>query len=85
MAPALEPAHKSPPPAKAVCDGSLRSLANTSHARMTPCIVRPGRIVIESMYYQNASSVGGTALAAYPEPTFRIGLAPRLVGFTIRR
>jgi hypothetical protein len=66
------------PPVKAVCDQSLRSVANTSHARMTPCIVRRGQIVIEAMYYQNASREGGTALAAYPEATFRIGLTPRL-------
>jgi hypothetical protein len=66
------------PPIHAVCDGSLKSLANTSHARMNSCTVRRGQIVIESMYYQNASKVGGTALAAYPEITFRIGLTPRL-------
>lgn len=66
------------PPVKAVCDQSLRSIANTSHARMTPCIVRRGQIVIESMYYQNASREGGTALAAYPEATFRVGISPRL-------
>jgi hypothetical protein len=62
----------------AVCDGSLRALANTSHARMTPCLVKRGSVVIESMYYQNASSIGGTALAAYPEATVRIGLGNRL-------
>jgi hypothetical protein len=79
-APALavdQPAPKGPP-VKAVCDQSLRSIANTSHARMSPCIVRRGQMVIETMYYQNASSEGGTALAAYPEATFRIGLSPRL-------
>jgi hypothetical protein len=66
------------PPVKAVCDQSLRSIANTSHARMTPCIVRRGQIVIETMYYQNASSVGGTALAAYPEATLRMAISPRV-------
>lgn len=69
---------RAPAPAKAVCDGSLRALANTSHARMTPCLVKRGTVVIESMYYQNASRVGGTALAAYPESTLRIGLDDRL-------
>jgi len=72
-----QPAPKGPA-VRSVCDQSLRSIANTSHARATPCIVRRGHIVIETMYYQNASSVGGTALAAYPEATFRIGLTPRL-------
>jgi hypothetical protein len=72
-----QPAPKGPP-VKAVCDQSLRSIANTSHARMSPCIVRRGQLVVESMYYQNASSEGGTALAAYPEATFRIGISPRV-------
>lgn len=65
-------------PIRSICDLSLRSIASTSHAKMTPCVVRRGQIVIESMYYQNASSVGGTALAAYPEATFRVGVTPRL-------
>lgn len=82
-APALavdQPAPKGPP-VRSICDQSLRSIANTSHARMTPCIVRRGQIVIETMYYQNASSVGGTALAAYPEATIRLGLSPRVEVF----
>jgi hypothetical protein len=78
VAPAVEQAAPKGPPIKAICDQSLRSIANTTHARATPCIVRRGHIVIETMYYQNASSVGGTALAAYPEATFRIGLTPNL-------
>ena len=69
------------PPVRTICDQSLRSIANTSHARMTPCIVRRGQIVIETMYYQNASSVGGTALAAYPEATIRLALSPRVEFF----
>ncbi len=75
---AVEQAAPKGPPVKAVCDQSLRSIANTSHARMSPCIVRRGQLVIESMYYQNASKEGGTALAAYPEATFRVGLSPRV-------
>lgn len=66
------------PPVRAICDQSLRSIANTTHARATPCVVTRGHVVIETMYYQNASREGGTALAAYPEATFRIGLTPRL-------
>lgn len=75
-----QPAPKGPP-VQTICDQSLRSIANTSHARMTPCVVRRGQIVIETMYYQNASSVGGTALAAYPEATIRIALSPRVEFF----
>src|SRR5581483_11581783 len=71
-------APKGPPPAHAVCDGTLRAIANTTHARMTPCLVHRGTVVIETMYYQNASRVGGTALAAYPEATVRIGLGDRV-------
>lgn len=80
-APALAVDHvvpRGPIPAKGVCDGSIRAVANSNHARMTPCLVRRGSVVIETMYYQNASRVGGTALAAYPEATVRIGLGDRL-------
>ncbi len=72
-----KPAPKGPP-IGSICDESLRSIANTTHARATPCVVTRGHMVIETMYYQNASREGGTALAAYPEATFRVGVSPRL-------
>jgi hypothetical protein len=72
-----QPAPKGPP-VRSICDQSLRSIANTTHARATPCVVTRGHVVIETMYYQNASREGGTALAAYPEATFRVGVSPRL-------
>jgi hypothetical protein len=37
-----------------------------------------GTLVIETLYYQNASRVGGTALAAYPLLRLRTGVARRL-------
>lgn len=65
-----------PSAAKPVCDGSIRSVAQHSHARINACLVRPGRVMIETSYYQNASRVGGSALAAYPEARLRIGVLP---------
>lgn len=43
-----------------------------------PCAVAPGSLLVETLYYQNASRVGGTALAAYPLFRLRAGLAKRL-------
>ena len=44
----------------------------------SPCTVAGGRLLVETLYYQNASKVGGTALAAYPLVRFRTGLVKRL-------
>ncbi|MBV8148103.1 MAG: hypothetical protein JO092_03325 [Candidatus Eremiobacteraeota bacterium] len=41
----------------------------------SPCAVAPGKLVAEATYLQNASAVGGTALAAYPLVTLRTGIA----------
>lgn len=41
----------------------------------SPCATTPGTIVAETTYIQNASNVGGTALATYPMVTLRTGLA----------
>jgi hypothetical protein len=43
-----------------------------------PCTVAPGSLLIETLYYQNASRVGGTALAAYPLFRLRTGIVRRL-------
>ncbi len=32
----------------------------------SPCAAAPGTLLVEMLYFQNASRVGGTALAAYP-------------------
>jgi hypothetical protein len=42
------------------------------------CTVASGSFLVESLYYQNASRVGGTALAAYPLMRMRAGLTDRL-------
>jgi hypothetical protein len=49
--------------------GTVHAIANPTHAKVNPCVVGRGHSVIDITYYQNASSVGGTALAAYPEAT----------------
>ncbi len=59
-------------------DDSL--LAQTDGASGIPaaCTVLRGQFLIESLYFQNASAVGGTALAAYPMFRLRAGAASRL-------
>jgi hypothetical protein len=44
----------------------------------SPCAVQPGSLLVETVYYQNASRVGGTALAAYPLVRLRTGLVRHL-------
>lgn len=62
-------------------DGSLGSVASRTHAKLTPCVAKRHTLIVETTYYQNASRVGGTALAAYPEARIRYGIAPRLEAF----
>ena len=45
---------------------------------IAPCALRPGAAIVDAVYLQNASRVGGTALAAYPLVRLRAGLALRL-------
>lgn len=64
------------------CTGaSLRALGNHTHAKLSPCVAKPHQLIFETTYYQNASKVGGTALAAYPEARLRYGLAPHIEAF----
>jgi hypothetical protein len=44
----------------------------------SPCAVPRGELFIESEYFQNASRVGGTALAAYPMFRLRTGIFDRV-------
>lgn len=66
---------------EALCGQSVHTIANPAHAKLNACVVAPGHSVIDITYYQNASSVGGTALAAYPEATIRFGVARNLEVF----
>jgi hypothetical protein len=45
---------------------------------ISPCAAPAGTLTIETLYYQNASRVGGTALAAYPLVRLRTGLTHHL-------
>jgi hypothetical protein len=66
---------------KRSCNGSLSAMANSTHAKLDACVVQPQEVVVETTYYQNASKVGGTALAAYPEMSVRVGAAPHVEAF----
>jgi hypothetical protein len=63
---------------------TLRNVCTTADPSFTtddlsgitsPCAVAPGSVLIEMLYFQNASRVGGTALAAYPLVRFETGIA----------
>jgi hypothetical protein len=45
---------------------------------VAPCAAPQGTLIIETLYYQNASRIGGTALAAYPLFRLRTGIVRRL-------
>ena len=65
--------------AQTVCtNASLLTTATGSSQIPSPCIVPGGNLLIETLYYQNASKVGGTALAAYPLLGFDAGLGRRV-------
>jgi hypothetical protein len=68
-------------PAKAddvqgVCAGvALPSLATGSSQIPSSCTLPAGSVLLETLYYQNASKVGGTALAAFPLLELSAGVA----------
>jgi hypothetical protein len=65
--------------AQEVCSNpSLLTAATGSSQIPSPCIVWAGNFLVETLYYQNASKVGGTALAAYPLLGFEAGLTRRV-------
>lgn len=65
-------------PALRACPGD-NFLATVDRARSgtTPCVAGKHVLILETGYYQNASAVGGTALAAYPLATVRYGVSAR--------
>ncbi len=66
----------------AACKGrTLRAVASRTHGKVNACIATLHRFILETTYYQNASRLGGTALAAFPEARIRYGLAPRIEAF----
>jgi hypothetical protein len=68
-APALIPACRTGDPAMLIDDLS---------GFIAPCAQAPGMVAIETLYFQNASSVGESALAAYPLFRVRTGIVRRL-------
>jgi hypothetical protein len=62
-----------------VCGGgNLLTTGSTPSGTPAACLVPARTVLVESLYYQNASKVGGTALAAYPMFRLRAGVAPRV-------
>ncbi len=53
-------------------------LADGQNGIDSPCTVAPGGLMVEALYLQDASRVGGTALAVYPMFRIRTGLTDRL-------
>ena len=45
---------------------------------VSPCALAPGKVGVDAVYLQNASSVGGTALAAFPMLRLRAGAFSRV-------
>jgi hypothetical protein len=64
---------------QSICSGAELSAIVTGSSQIpSPCMVPTGSVVIETLYYQNASRVGGTALAAYPMLQLSAGVARRI-------
>jgi hypothetical protein len=62
-----------------VCSSANPAFTNNDLSGITaPCATPRGAVAVEMLYFQNASSVGGTALAAYPMFRVRTGVLRRL-------
>lgn len=59
-------------------DASLLPIVNRPSDAWSPCVVGDDGVLLESGYYQNASSVGGSAIAEYPDAELRVGFARAL-------
>jgi hypothetical protein len=59
-------------------DLELTYVAQGSNDIASPCTLSPGAFLVEGLYYQNASKVGGTALAAYPLLQVQAGIVRRV-------
>jgi hypothetical protein len=71
-------------PSGARADGILQACEKTTLAYAdgpgdvpSPCTLPRGQAMLETLYYQNASKAGGTALAAYPLVRVRAGFTSR--------
>jgi len=62
-----------------VCDASRPfALADDLGGFISPCALPPGKLAVDAVYLQNASSIGGTALAAFPMVRLRTGALRRV-------
>jgi hypothetical protein len=62
-----------------VCASGNPAFTNDDLSGVTaPCATARGDVAVEMLYFQNASRVGGTALAAYPLVRVRTGVVRRL-------
>ena len=72
-------ASQTEPPASGACASGDPAFTNDDLSGITaPCATGRGDVTIETLYFQNASRVGGTALAAYPMIRVRTGVVRRL-------
>ena len=60
------------------CFEAVAALGDDLDGAISPCALGPGTFGIDADYLQNASSVGGTALAAFPMIRIRAGALPRI-------
>lgn len=79
LALAVAPASAQTAPATNLCSTADHfALSDDLSGSWSPCTMRPGSLFAEVTYLQNASAVGGTALAAYPMLHLRTGIAKDL-------
>lgn len=65
--------------ASALCaPGNVDDVANRPSVAWSSCVVDYRDVVVESGYYQNASSVGSSEIAEYPDVEIRAGVARAL-------
>jgi len=70
-------ADQAPAATPACPQGSLFAVIDGTTGLPAACPVAAGTLLLESLYYQNASRTGGSALAAYPMFRLREGLTGR--------
>lgn len=64
---------------KSVCTTENSAFTEDDLSGFTsPCAAQPRTLIVETVYFQNASRYGGTALAAYPLVRLRTGLVRNL-------
>lgn len=64
---------------KSVCTTENAAFTEDDLSGFTsPCAAQPRTLIVETVYFQNASRYGGTALAAYPLVRLRTGLVRNL-------